>query len=384
MKVYTWGTEPPNTPSASASFGAEMLLPGEYNRDRIKPSAPCGRRRAPMFAPQGSPYRGAVLSRRSAAVRDLGLGVAADGGNTSQDPTPSVSASYTPERPIEPDKFNADAIEPMPRVVASNGKGRRDGKLAYRGIAPRKHKRGHLTRSSAAIAPASAAVTPGLASMAPQVPLVEQPSKPSLEEISEAAGQLSAVAADSDLRDKLDEIKSQAVSLSMKKRTSPGEFAPGAPLERSWQLLADSVMEAASEIGSADPAALQTTLTTPAERSRVATTEDISSLRTTLERDVPVTPEEEETLLANASTWLTKQPDARGTSRGSINLSALNKIYGTFTSGMGLSDTKSRKKAFKQFNEDFSFLTEGEQVPVAVMLGRAARSGINFLRTSGP
>jgi hypothetical protein len=333
-----------------------------------------------MFAPQGSPYRGAILSRRSAAVRDLGLGVAADGGNTSQDPTPSASASYTPEPVLEPDEFNKNAIRPL------GGQGdtkyqRRDGKLAYRGIAPRRHQRGQLTRSSAAMAPmpSQLAVAP---TVAPSQP-TEQLSKPSLEEISEAAGQLSTVAADSDLRDKLDEIKSQAVALAVKLRTSPNEFVPGMPLERSWQLLADSVMEAASQIGAADPAALQATLAAPAERSRGATAEDISSLRTTLERDVPVTAEEEETLLVNASTWLSKQPDARGSSRGSITLSALNKIYNTFSGGMGLTDTRSRKKAFKQFNEDFFMLDESEQVPPAVMLGRAARGGINFLRTPG-
>ena len=95
-------------------------------------------------------------------------------------------------------------------------------------------------------------------------------------------------------------------------------------------------------------------------------------------------PDEENTLLTNVSTWLSRQPDARGTSRGSITLSALNKIYGSFNYGMGLSDTKSRKKAFKQFNEDFFMLDENEQIPPAVMLGRAARGGINFLRTSGP
>jgi hypothetical protein len=378
--VYTFGVENPLTPSAGASFGAELLLPSAFNRDALKPSASCGRRRAPMFAPQGSPYRGAVLSRRSAAVRDLGLGVAADGGNTSQDPTPSASASYTPEQVLEPDEFNKQLPKPV------NG-GRRDGKAVYRGIAPRKHQRGHLTRSSPAeqygvVAPLQS-IIPAVSPSQP-TDVVQQQGKPSLEDISDAAGQLATVAADSVLKDKLDEIKSQALALAVKRQATPNQFVPGMPLERSWQLLADSVMEAAEEIGAADPAALQATLAAPAERSRLVTKEDISSLKVALESDMPRNEDEVLNLLANAATWLSNQANKGGSNIGSITLAALDKIYASFKNKPLVNSKTTRKEAFPEFEDAFYTLPENEQVEVAVALGRAAKGGINFMRSSGP
>lgn len=391
--VYSFGVENPLTPSAGATFVAEAPLPPAFNRDALKPSAPYGRRRAPMFAAQGSPYRGAILTRRSAAVRDLGLGVAEDGGNTSQDPTPSMSASFT-EAVLEPDEFDKDILTPAQPVGVDTDisvNRRRDGKAAYRGIAPRKHRRGRLTRSSAAdgasgIAPVfdpSGIMPTGATQSVGGEPLTQQ-GKPSLEDISEAAGQLSAVAADSDLRDRLDEIKSQAVALAVKLRTSPSEFVPGMPLERSWQLLADSVMGAASEIGAADPAALQATLASPAERPRPAAAEDISSLRLALDNDIPGDDGETQILLRNATIWLKKQDGISGSKRGSITLKDLDTIYRTHIRRSGLTDMNVRLHAFQQFNRAYDGLTKKRQKPVAIALGRAARGGINFLKESGP
>ena len=108
-----------------------------------------------------------------------------------------------------------------------------------------------------------------------------------------------------------------------------------------------------------------------------------ASLRVALESDVPQNDGEIKTLLANAATWLSKQPRAKGSSTGSITLSALNKVYGSF-SGSALADTKTRKGAFRQFGTEFVKLPEKDQVPVAVALGRAAKGGVNFLRSSGP
>ena len=101
--VYVWGDEDPKRPIGGASFNAAVLAPSDYNRDLIQPSAPAGRRRAPMFASQLD--QRSSVTRRTADLKDA--------HNTSERPTPSASAVLTPEPLHAPSEFDRDLIEPV-------------------------------------------------------------------------------------------------------------------------------------------------------------------------------------------------------------------------------------------------------------------------------
>ena len=260
--VFTWGKEDPERPIGGAEFNAAVLPPSAFNRDLLTPSAPAGRRRAPMFGP--------------ASKRDVGRR-SVPAANTSERSTPSASAVAVAEPSVAPSDYNRDALKPAGRRCSSCIAARLDGRSAYRGKTPRAFKRGAVHRRP----PQSASAMPLDASTSDVAPAQEAPmqfDKPPLPVLAEAAGQLSTVAADTALRDRLDEIRQQAVALGVRQMASPADFTPGQPGERIWQTLADEVKAVAAELSAASSVDAAAAVSTARARPRPATAAEVGQV----------------------------------------------------------------------------------------------------------
>ena len=77
-------------------------------------------------------------------------------------------------------------------------------------------------------------------------------------------------------------MKQQAVALSVRRSTSPADFASGQPGERVWQALAEAVAQAAAELSAGSSTAVETAIGTPTARPRPATTAETAAIATEL------------------------------------------------------------------------------------------------------